>query len=158
MLWLRYIWHQQTTKENILEIFGQRSKYLSIKFPLHKPSEKRGNYSREEIIQGRKLFAEIRQLLTLCNCYSTLQNTVKRSPKFVQIGKFGLCKKAAVVSYFCLTRNTHHNVLIPRIIEIGHKTFMLIQTLVLNTVHLFQKRDHKLLIYKNSYCNHCIKV
>ena len=40
----------------------QRSQYISIKFPLHKPSENCGNYSREETIQGRKLFAEIRYL------------------------------------------------------------------------------------------------
>ena len=47
---------------SFLKLFGQRSQYISIKFPLHKPSENRGNYSREETIQGRKLFAEIRYL------------------------------------------------------------------------------------------------
>ena len=44
---------------SFLKLFGQRSQYISIKFPLHKPSENCGNYSREETIQGRKLFAEI---------------------------------------------------------------------------------------------------
>ena len=47
---------------SFLELFGQRSQYISIKFHLHKPPENRGNYSREEIIQGRKLLAEIRCL------------------------------------------------------------------------------------------------
>ena len=45
---------------SFLKFYVQRSQYISIKFPLHKPSENRGNYSREETIQGRKLFAEIR--------------------------------------------------------------------------------------------------
>ena len=49
---------------SFLELFGQRSQYISIKFPLHKPPENRGNYSREEIIQGRKLFAEIRYIIS----------------------------------------------------------------------------------------------
>ena len=47
---------------SFLKFFVQRSQYISIKFPLHKPSENRGNYSREETIQGRKLFAEIRYM------------------------------------------------------------------------------------------------
>ena len=45
---------------SFLELFGQRSQYISIKFPLHKPPENRGNYWREEIIQGQKLYEEIR--------------------------------------------------------------------------------------------------
>ena len=49
---------------SFLKFFVQRSQYISIKFPLHKPSENRGNYSREETIQGRKLFAEIRYVIT----------------------------------------------------------------------------------------------
>ena len=39
---------------SFLKLFGQRSQYISIKFPLHKPSENRGNYSREETIQGQE--------------------------------------------------------------------------------------------------------
>ena len=58
---------------SFLKLFVQRSQYISIKFPLHKPSENRGNYSREETIQGRKLFAEIRYLLRKF-CFFTLLN------------------------------------------------------------------------------------
>ena len=57
---------------SFLKFFVQRSQYISIKFPLHKPSENRGNYSREETIQGRKLFAEIRYWKKIANMQKDL--------------------------------------------------------------------------------------
>ena len=48
--------------------------------------------------------------------------------KFDQIEHFGLFKKAAVVSNFCLIGIIHHNFLVPKMIELGSKAFMLIQT------------------------------
>ena len=62
------------------------------------------------------------------------ENTVRRIVKFDQIEHFGLSKKAAVVSNFCLIGKIHHNFLVPKMIEFGHKTFMLIQTLDLHRV------------------------
>ena len=38
-------------------------------------------------------------------------------------------KKAALVSNICLIRKIHHNFLVPKMIELGCKTFMPIQTL-----------------------------
>ena len=43
-------------------------------------------------------------------------------------------KKAAVVSNFCLIGKIHHNFLVPKMIELGRKTFMPIQTLDLRRV------------------------
>ena len=45
-------------------------------------------------------------------------------------------KKAAVVFNFCLIGNIHHNFLVPRMIELARKTFMImpIQTLDLHRV------------------------
>ena len=50
---------------------------------------------------------------------------------------FGLSKKAAVVSNFCLIGKIHHNFLVPKMIELGRKTFMPIQTLDLHRVNMF---------------------
>ena len=77
---------------SFLKLFGRRSQYLSIKFPLHKPSEKRGNYSREEIIQGRKLFAEIR--------YSKKQNSRKGYEIFFH--EYSTSKRVLILMCFCL--------------------------------------------------------
>ena len=60
------------------------------------------------------------------------ENTVKKIVKFDQIEHYGLSQKAAVVSKFCLTGKIHHNFLVPKMIELGRKTFMPIQTLDLH--------------------------
>ena len=62
------------------------------------------------------------------------ENTVRKIVKFDQIEHFGLSKKAAVVSNFCLIGKIHHNFLVPKMIELGRKTFMPIQTLDLHRV------------------------
>ena len=56
------------------------------------------------------------------------------SPNFCLILNIFTIKKAAVVSNFCLIGKIHHNFLVPRMIELGCKTFMLIQTLDLHRV------------------------
>ena len=63
-----------------------------------------------------------------------LENTDRKIVKFDQIEHFGLSKKAAVVSNFCLIGKIHHNFLVPNMIELGRKTFMPIQTLDLHRV------------------------
>ena len=62
------------------------------------------------------------------------ENTVRKIAKFVQIEHFGLSKKAGLVSHFCLIGTTHHNFLVPRMIELGCKIFMPIKTLDLHRV------------------------
>ena len=62
------------------------------------------------------------------------ENTVRNIPKIDQVEEFGLPKKAAVVSNFCLIGKICHNFLVPRIIELACKTFMCIQTLDLDRV------------------------
>ena len=56
------------------------------------------------------------------------ENTVRKIVKFDQIEHFGLSKKAAVVSNFCLIGKIRYNFLVPRMIELAPKTFMPIQT------------------------------
>ena len=56
------------------------------------------------------------------------ENTVRKIVKFDQIDHFGLSKKAAVISIFCLIEKIQHTFLVPRMIESGRKTFMPIQT------------------------------
>ena len=53
--------------------------------------------------------------------YFHTENTVRNIPKIDQIEKFGLFKKATVVSNFCLIRKIHHNFLVPRMIELACK-------------------------------------
>ena len=58
-------------------------------------------------------------------------------PKIFKLDKiehFGLSKKAALVSNFCLIGKICHNFLLPRVIELGCKTFMPFQTLDLHRV------------------------
>ena len=62
------------------------------------------------------------------------ENTVRKIVKFDQTEHFGLSKKAAVVSNFCLIGKIHHNFLVLRMIELACKTFMSIQTLNLHRV------------------------
>ena len=50
--------------------------------------------------------------------------TVRNIAKLFQIEKFGLSKKAAVVSNFCLIGKIYHNFQIPRMIELACQTFM----------------------------------
>ena len=69
------------------------------------------------------------------------ENTVRKIVKFDQIEHFGLSKKAAVVSNFCLIGKIHHNFLVPKMIELGRKTFMPIQTLDLHRVLPFYKNE-----------------
>jgi hypothetical protein len=56
------------------------------------------------------------------------------SPKRTKFEQFYYQKKAAVVLHFCLIENICHNFLVPRMIELGRKTFMNIQTLDLYRV------------------------
>ena len=58
----------------------------------------------------------------------------KLSPNFRLILNIFTIKKAAVVSNFCLIGKIHHNFLVPRMIELGCKISMLIQTLDLQSV------------------------
>ena len=62
------------------------------------------------------------------------ENTVRKIVKFDKIEHFGLSKKAAVVSNFCLIGKIPHNFLVPRMIELGCKTFVPIQTLDLHSI------------------------
>ena len=57
------------------------------------------------------------------------ENTVRKIVKFDQIEHFGLSKKAAVVSNFCLIRKIRHNFLVPRMIDLGCKTQSVVQFL-----------------------------
>ena len=66
------------------------------------------------------------------------ENNVRKIVKFDRVEHFGLSKKAAVVSNFCLIGKIHHNFLVPKMIELGRKTFMPIQTLDLHRV----ERNH----------------
>ena len=70
----------------------------------------------------------------MCNLLVS-ENTVRKIVKFDQIEHFGLSKKAAVISNFCLIGKIHHNFLVPKMIELGRKTFMPIQTLDLHRVN-----------------------
>ena len=72
--------------------------------------------------------------LTVFSNYLYTENTVRKVTKFDQIDQFELSKKAAVVSNFCLIGKIHHNFLVPKMIELGRKTFMPIQTLDLHRV------------------------
>ena len=63
-----------------------------------------------------------------------LENTVRKIVKFDPIEHFVLSQKAAVVSNFCLIGKIHHIFLVPKMIGLGPKTFMLIQTLDLHRV------------------------
>ena len=65
------------------------------------------------------------------------ENTVRKIVKFDKIEHFGLSKKAAVVSNFCLIGKIHHNFLVPKVIELGRKTFMPFQTLEQHRVNAF---------------------
>ena len=56
------------------------------------------------------------------------------SANFCLVFNIFTIKKAAVVSNFCLIGKIHHNFLVPRMIELGCKTFMPIQTLDLHRV------------------------
>ena len=67
------------------------------------------------------------------------ENTVRKIVKFDQIEHFGLSKKAAVVSNFCLIRKIPYNFLVPIMIESACKTFMSIQTLDLDRVIIVSK-------------------
>ena len=69
-----------------------------------------------------------------CATYLHYENTVRSITKLDQIEYFGLSKKAAVISNFCLIGKIHHNFLVPRMIELGCQTFMPIQTLDLHRV------------------------
>ena len=57
--------------------------------------------------------------------------------KIDKIWTFLLSEKAAVVLNFCLIGNIRHNFLVPRMIELGRKTFMHIQTLDLHRVKYY---------------------
>ena len=72
--------------------------------------------------------------LTVFSTYFHTENTVRNITKFVQIKKFELSKKAAVVSNFGLIGKIPHNFLVPKMIELVCKTFMPIQTLDLHRV------------------------
>ena len=65
--------------------------------------------------------------------YLHSENTVRSIAKLDQTEHFGLSKKAAVVSNFCSIGKIHHNFLVPKMIELGRKTFMPIQTLDLQS-------------------------
>ena len=62
------------------------------------------------------------------------ENTVRKIVKLVHIEHFGLSKKAALVSNFFSIGKIHHNFLVPRMIELGCKTFMPFQTSDLHRV------------------------
>ena len=64
----------------------------------------------------------------------------KLSPNWTSFKCFYYKKKAAVVSNFCLIGKIRHNFLVPRVIELGCQTFMLIQTLDLHRVYTYVKR------------------
>ena len=59
-----------------------------------------------------------------CATYLHSENTVRSITKLDQIEHFGLSKKAAVISNFCLIGKIHHNFLVLRMIELACKTFM----------------------------------
>ena len=69
----------------------------------------------------------------MCNLLAS-EHTVRKIVKFGHFEHFGLSKKAALVSNFCLIGKIHHNFMVPRMIELGCKTFMPIQTLDLHRV------------------------
>ena len=88
-----------------------------------------------------------------------LENTVRKIVKFDQIEHFGLSKKAALVSNFCLIGKIRHNFLIPRMIELGCKTFMHIQTFDLHRVIIVSYRYSFLrLIFQRSKIHANCKV
>ena len=76
--------------------------------------------------------------------YLSSEKTVRKIVKLDQIEHFGLSKKAAVVSNFCLIGKIHHNFLVPKMIELGRKTFMPIQTLDLHSQGNFDLPTYKL--------------
>ena len=51
------------------------------------------------------------------------ENTVRKIIKFDKIEHFGLSKKAAVVSNFCLIGKIHHNFLVPKMIELDFHAY-----------------------------------
>ena len=81
------------------------------------------------------------------------EKTVWNITKLDQIENFGLSKKAAIVSNFCLIGNIHHNFLIPRMIESVPKTFMPIQTPDLHRVSSMALKHFFFLISKKSTVN-----
>ena len=63
----------------------------------------------------------------MCNLLAS-EHTVRKIVKFGHFEHFGLSKKAAVVSNFCLIGKIHHHFLVSTMIELDYKTFMPIQT------------------------------
>ena len=92
-----------------------------------------------------------------CATYLHSENTVRSITKLDQIEHFGLSKKAAVISNFCLIGKINHNFLVLRMIELAWKTFMPIQTLDLHRVILLEvialngSFDNSNLISKGTY-------
>ena len=62
--------------------------------------------------------------LTVFSTYLHTENTVRNITKIDQIDKFGLSKKAAVVSNFCLLGKIRHDLLVTTMIELACQTFM----------------------------------
>ena len=56
-------------------------------------------------------------------------------PQIGLVSKVFTIKKAALVSNFCLIGKIRHNFLLPRVIELGRKTFMPFKTLDLHRVN-----------------------
>ena len=62
--------------------------------------------------------------LTVFSTYLHSENTVRNITKIDQVDKFGLSKKAAMVSNFCLVGKIRHNLLVTTMIELACQTFM----------------------------------
>ena len=75
------------------------------------------------------------------------ENTVRKIVEFDKIEHFALSKKAAVVSNFCLIGKIHHNFLVPKMIELGRKTFLPFQSLDLHRVYSLTLHLTPLLIH-----------
>ena len=72
--------------------------------------------------------------LTVFSTYLHTENTVRNITKIDQVDKFGLSKKAAMVSNFCLVGKIRHNLLVTTMIELACQTFMPNQTFELHRV------------------------
>ena len=76
--------------------------------------------------------------LTVFSQASRLHNGQKTTPTFSSGFKHFTIKKAALVPNFCLIGKIHHTFLMSRMIELGCKTYMPIQTLDLDRVYFLK--------------------
>ena len=81
---------------------------------------------------------DFRSFFDHCATYLPSENTEWNIAKLDQIEKFGLSENAALISIFCSIGKIQQNFLVPRMVESGRQTFMLIRNLDLHRVKVWK--------------------